>query len=270
MNVLVYGGSGYIGSRLIPYLSKWHTVSNWDVMGSQGKFEFSGAIIHLACLSNNDMCERNPALAKKLNEDSLAETIKYAKGIEHFIYASSVAAYGNIEGEADETYPLNPTTLYGKAKQAGEEMLKASDLPYTITRCASVCGYSPRMRYDLMVNKMTHDAATKGVITVNGGEQRRSHITIDDVCEFYGMLLDTKPARETFNVVGQNQYVLTTAHIVADVVGRTEIAVKPRTDDRSYAVSGRKAKEVLGFEPQWSIKDAVISNYLNTLYDRPG
>jgi len=243
---VIIGGNGYIGSVL-------------------NGLPTGDTAVYLAFMSNNDMCMRNPELARELNEESFANFLKnYAGG--KVIFASSVAAYGDCLDATEDT-PLAPTTEYGRAKKACEEMLIASGLDYTIVRSASVCGVSPKMRYDLMVNRMVRDAAKTGVITVRGGQQMRSHVHIDDLCAFYQWVLlnPEKTSRETFNVVAENQSVMDTATLVAETIGKTGINVLAATDNRSYTVSGEKAKAA-GFECLSSLRGAIISVYLETLY----
>ena len=243
---MIIGSNGYVGSAL-----KLHCTRYTD--------------IYLAFMSNNDMCMRNPELAEQLNEESFARFLTDFNG-NKIIFASSVAAYGDCLDASEDT-PLQPTTAYGRAKKACEEMLKSSGFDYTIVRSASVCGVSPKMRYDLMVNRMVRDAAKTGLITVNGGAQMRSHVHIDDLCLFYEWVLDNpdKTSRETFNVVSENQSVVDTATLVAKTIGKTEIRIMPATDNRSYTVSGEKAKAA-GFECTHRLRDAIVSVYLETLY----
>lgn len=226
--------------------------------------EGKDAVIYLAGITSDEMCQRNPLLHDYVNRDVFPRVIAAARvaGVKRFIYASSVAAYGSSDEDAKETRELEPSTLYGHAKKHGEAWVLAhqqSDFTTTITRCASVCGPAPRQRFDITVNRMVYDAELHGVITVNGGQQKRSHIHISDVCDFYTMLLDApakKVAGQVFNVVGENSTVMETARKVADIIG-SRIVTKDRTDNRSYTVDGTKAKEVLGFVPKRSVTEAI-------------
>ena len=274
MKILIVGGSGYLGSRLIPYLSQWHSVTNYDLTHGEDvrntvllrKFlADKDVVIYLASVSNNDMCRRSPELAKSINEYAFSGVLQAVKdcGVGRFIYASSVAAYGD-QDNATEDMQLRPTTLYGEGKAFCEALLRMTDIPFIITRCASICGWSPKMRYDLMVNRMVKDAVA-GKITVNGGGQVRSHIHINDVCRFYRYLLDAPNILgEAFNIVSENMTVMETARRVSKIVGIIE--QKPALDDRSYSVSGKKAAEIIGFKPLYSVGDAIVENYLESLY----
>lgn len=292
------GGCGYIGAMLVPWLiaaghrvtvydAHWFgrghlspeysrlTVIKGDVRHSDlfaAACEGKDAVIYLASLSNNAMCEREPLLSDDVNIHSYPPAIRVAKdaGVKRFIYASSVAAYGSSDTDAKETQPLAPSTLYAHAKDKAESWTLAhhsDDFTCTITRSASVCGYSPRQRFDLTVNMMVHDAIRRGVIKVNGGQQKRSHIHMHDICTAYRLLLDMPReavAGQAFNFVAENQTVLETAQIVAEETG-ARIEIGPATDDRSYTVDGTKAREVLGFNPLRTVREAVI--YLKAHFD---
>ncbi len=265
MRILVVGGSGYIGSVLIPLLEKNHLVSNYDALDGwrvndvkqlwASCFE-QDVVIYLASLSNNDLCNKYPVYAKSVNQDCFPGVIEAAKqaGVKHFIYASSVAAYGSGDIGFFETAPLYPTTIYGDGKKWCEEYLRMQSVPYTIVRAATVCGWSPKMRWDTTVNKMVRDGLNGG-ITLYGGEQKRCHVHIKDLCEFYELILD-KPMNQVFNVVWKNQTLRDTAYTVAAMT-RSKVITKERTDDRSYTVSHEKAEQLLGWRAWRSVGDAV-------------
>lgn len=287
MKVLVPGGAGYVGAMLVPWLlARGHFVTVYDallfgngqlpldnghlkmihadirsVRDMDAACEGQDAVICLAAISAEEMCQRNPAEARTVNMEGASSVASSAKaaGVKRFIYASSVAAYASADNDSTETSRMEPTTIYGSCKVNAEWRVRGAFPEAVIVRCASVCGYSPRMRFDLTVNRMVHDAVRLGVITVNGGEQKRSHINIKDVCDFYALLLDLaheRSAGETFNIVAENATVLETAQLVAKVIG-AEIEVRPRSDNRSYTVDGTKAREVLGFTPKRTVEQAA-------------
>ena len=273
MKVLIVGSEGYLGSVLTLRLREKHKVTGYDMLHLQDVRDKpliesfckgKDALIYLASISNNDLCEAKPEFAKSINEDAFPGVIRAAReaGVKRFIYASSVAAYGDSDRVLTESDPLYPTTPYGRGKAYCEDYLKThpSEMPFIITRSASVCGHSPYMRWDLTVNKMVHDALKTRVITVNGGEQFRCHIHIQDLCEFYALLL-TAPIEliqgQAFNVVHKNEAVKETAETVKSMIEGTKIITGPATDERSYQVSGTKANRVLAWYPWRTIDMAV-------------
>ena len=294
MKILVSGGASYIGSWLIPHLlANGHKVVVYDTLMFGHGFLPTGnaslkvvkadvrdaanwrkvcagvdVVIYLASISRELLCQREPDLAQSVNVDCFDPDVKIAKeeGVKRFIYASSVAVYGSSETPLTEDAIQAPTTIYGKGKKACEEILRthqSEGFTTIVTRSASVCGYAPRMRLDLTINRMAHDAYRQGIITVEGGSQIRSHIHINDISDFYRLLL-TAPVElvggRAFNVVTENQTVLDSARMVRDVFmdhGKfVQLERTPRVDDRSYAIDGSKVA-VLGYAPKKSIRDAV-------------
>jgi nucleoside-diphosphate-sugar epimerase len=257
---------------LTPRLAKTHHVTGYDLLElrdvrnkdliesfCQGK----DAIIYLAGITNNDECERNREFSEGINVNGFTGVVEAAEKaqVKRLIFASSVAAYGSTPTEVSEDRPLLPTTAYGRDKANCEAFLNGyAHIPYIITRSASVCGWSPAMRNDLTVNKMVFDARTKHKITVNGGDQWRCHIHIQDLCEFYALLLEApleKIHGQAFNMVERNESVKETANTVAFMVSMTEVEFGPPTDDRSYRVSGDKALRLLGWKPKRPYTDGV-------------
>ena len=294
MRILIPGGASYIGSWLVPHLlAEGHQVTVYDTLmfgngflpKDNGNLTIVKAdvrdtdywqkacaghdtVIYLASISRELMCQQQPELAQAVNVDCFAPDVEIAKaeGIKRFIYASSVAVYGSSETPMKEDTKQEPTTIYGQGKKACEEVLKSvqsSDFTTIVTRSASVCGYAPRMRLDLTINRMVHDAHRKGVINVEGGKQTRSHVHIQDLSDFYKLLVTAPKEKiegQAFNVVMENQTILESARMVQQVFDITgsfiRIITTPRVDDRSYAIDGEKIMD-LGFQPTRFISHAV-------------
>jgi nucleoside-diphosphate-sugar epimerase len=170
-----------------------------------------------------------------------------------------------------EDHPVNGLTLYSKCKALCEPLLfrhQSPDFVCAILRPATVCGYAPRMRFDLTANLMTAHAILKGAITVFGGKQQRAHLHIRDMVDCYRLMLtapDEKIAGQVFNVGCQNLKVSEIAEMVADEVYSAQEVMYPRptietqvsTDDRSYSINSDKIRDALGFVPKFTIADAV-------------
>src|SRR5579863_1509727 len=253
-HVLVTGGASYKGCVLVPkLLNAGYEVVVYDRMyfGSQGlpshphllvvdgdirdTGSFAGAVkncnavIHMACISNDPSYELDPALSKTINFDCFEPLVLASKraGVSRFINVSSSSVYGVSDApEVTEEHPLDPLTDYSKYKGMCESILFEHGSPDFIPvnlRPATVCGYSPRMRFDLTVNILTNLAVNRGVITVFGGAQKRPNIHIDDVTDLYTKMLeypDEKIAAKTYNVGYENDTVARLAEIVKTVVER--------------------------------------------------
>lgn len=94
-------------------------------------------VIHLAGLVSYTAPEKQLAL---INTAGTRHLLEQCTQTEKFIFSSSVAVYGEIQGQADETYPVACSSPYGRSKRAAELAIKASGVPYTIFRFAPVYG----------------------------------------------------------------------------------------------------------------------------------
>ena len=290
--VLVTGGAGYVGAVLVPKLlaTGWKVkVIDLYLYGNVLKphanlIEIKGdirdkdllekiipgldAIIHLACISNDPSYELNPQLGKSINYDAFLLLVALAKKnkVKRFIFASSSSVYGVKETfNVTEDLPLEPLTDYSKYKALCEAHLlkeQTSDFTVLILRPATVCGYSPRLRLDLTVNILTNHAINNNRIKVFGGDQKRPNIHIEDVADLYVASLDypkEKIAGQIFNAGYENHTVRQIADLVKENLGQPEIeiVVEESNDNRSYHISSEKIKRVLGFQPKYSIGQAV-------------
>ena len=290
--IFITGGAGYVGAILTPYLlAKGHKVTVFDLMmfGENVLKENSNlkiikgdirntellnrvlpghdVVIHLACISNDPSFELNPTLGKSINLDAFTPLVEIAKKnlIERFIYASTSSVYGiKKEKDVSETMSLEPLTDYSKYKASCETILKKYEsenfTPITI-RPATVCGYSPRQRLDVVVNILTNLAYHKREITVFGGTQLRPNIHIKDMARAYEVLIEapkSKVSGEIFNAGYDNYSVLELASTVKKVIG-DDVNIKSSfsNDNRSYHISSKKIKKILNFEPKKTISDAV-------------
>ena len=290
--ILITGGAGYIGSILTPYLlTQGHRVSVIDLMiyGEEvlkkdknlklikGDIRNKNllekilpghdVVIHLACISNDPSFELNPSLGKSINLDAFTPLVEIAKkeGVQRFIYASSSSVYGvKKEKDVDETISLEPLTDYSKFKADCEIILKkyiSENFTPIIIRPATVCGYSPRQRLDVVVNILTNLAYHKRSITIFGGKQLRPNIHIKDMARAYEILVNapkSKVSGEIFNVGYENCSVLELANMVKKTIG-DDVSLKssPTDDNRSYHISSKKIKKILGFDSVNTISDAI-------------
>ncbi len=224
-------------------------------------------VLHLACISNDPSFELDPDLGRSINLDAIEPLVQASKaaGVKRFVYASSSSVYGIKEEErVTEDLPLEPLTDYSKFKAQGEEIcLAAADDMFTVTcvRPATVCGYSPRQRLDVIVNLLAGHAFYKGKVKVFGGTQYRPNIHIDDMVDVYRLFLSApaeRVQRKVYNAGHKNHTVRDLAEIIRGVVkSPTELVVEPTDDLRSYRVDSSKLGEELGFQVERTIEDAA-------------
>lgn len=289
MNILVAGGAGYIGSRLVPRLLKdghkvvvldllWFgarpakpaTLIKKDIFDVDVEFlkEFD-QVIFLAGVSNDPMADYSPAVNFIYNAACPAYLAYVAKkaGVKRFIYGSSCSVYGNrgehLSVETDKATSIYP---YGISKLQGEmAVLGMADENFSVIgfRQGTVCGYSPRMRFDLVVNTMYMKGLTTGVITVDNPNIWRPILAITDAIEAYAKAVKAKSGVSgIFNIASENITVGEIATIVQRHIKKVKnkdvaIVVNQVKNFRNYRVSTEKAKKTLSVSFKGSVKSIL-------------
>lgn len=293
MRILAAGGAGYIGSVLVPMLQEhgydvdvadllWfgnHLPEGTSIIQKE-LFSLTDAdlkgydqVIFLAGLSNDPMAEFDPAMNFIQNgalPSYLAFQAKRA-GVRRFVYASSCSVYGYTVNELyNEDAPVTCAYPYGISKLAGEHgVLQLQDDSFSTIclRQGTVCGHSPRMRFDLIINTMFKCALLDGVITVNNPSIWRPLLDVRDTASaFLRAVQADKAISGVFNVAKDNFTVGQVADFVKDEVeactGRkVRIAIKDVQDFRNYKVTCERAKTYLGFQPKYEVTDITRSLY---------
>ncbi len=294
--ILLTGGAGYVGSVLTAkLLAQGHhvvildlfiygnhpldgiknhpklTVIRGDIRDKsivRKSLDSVDTVIHLACISNDPSFELNPELSKTINYDATLQLtdLSTENGIKQFIFASSSSVYGvKKEENITENLSLTPITDYSKYKALCEEYIlskQSKDFTTTIIRPATICGLSPRQRFDLTVNILTNHAINRQKIIVFGGEQKRPNLHIEDMTDLYLKILSFNKdiiAGQIFNYGHENYKIKDIANIIKEVLNNNSLEIRTQAtdDNRSYHISSEKIKIKLGVIPKYSIKDAI-------------
>ena len=284
MKILVTGGCGYVGSVLVPRLlnlghdvlvidDQWFgnflprhpglTIRKKSVNQIEEKdLSKIETVIHLANVANDPSVEINPTFSWEINvlhTTQFLELCKRSKSLKKFIYASSGSVYGlKSEPNVTEDLSLVPISAYNKTKMSAERVcLSYSDnFEVICVRPATVCGVSPRMRFDVVVNMFVLQAYMHNQIIVFGGEQIRPNIHIDDMASVYVHFLDKKGLGSgVFNAGFENVSVMNIANMVQKIY-KVEIETRTSNDPRSYRQDSTKLINT-GFVNKKSVSDAI-------------
>jgi nucleoside-diphosphate-sugar epimerase len=236
VKILVTGGCGYVGSVLVPRLL--NEGNNVLVIDDQwfGNFlpphpelkvrkksinqidetdlQEIETVIHLANVANDPSVELNPTFSWEVNvlhTTQFLELCKRSKNVKKFMFASSGSVYGvRQEDKVVEDLDLVPVSTYNKTKMISERVLLsyADKIQIYIIRPATVCGLSPRMRFDVSVNMLTLQALQNKCITIFGGNQIRPNIHIQDMVGVYEHFLNNNLPVGIYNAGFENISIL--------------------------------------------------------------
>jgi len=300
--VLVTGGAGYVGCQLVPVLlGAGYRVRVYDVMfyGDAGLqnlrdrieliegdirhvspdlLDGVSAVINLAGLSTEPAAEYRPEANHEINFKAAVALARLAKQkkVSRFVQASSGSIYDVGAGHPEkdimhtEASPVQPFRIYSITKREAEkEILAMADDRFTavVIRKGSIYGYSPRMRFDLVVNAFVLNALQSGRLVLhNGGEMWRPLLSLQDAASAYKLMLEApadKIRGEIFNVTNGNFRISELALRVQKKLG--EIGIRCAIDPdynyrnlRSCQASGEKITEKLGFRPKVTVEETVV------------
>jgi nucleoside-diphosphate-sugar epimerase len=299
--VLVVGGAGYVGSVLCEELLRHdYRVRVLDRLyfGAEGLrairdrvelvvadmrevgievLDGVDAVVNVGGLSNDPTAEYAPRANHEMNTVAalaLARACK-AAGVRRYVLASSCSVYdrGTLDDHADvvldEEAPVAPRAPYARSKHEAERgLLPLADARFcpVVLRKGTIYGFSPRMRYDLVVNTFVKDALARGALTLHlGGEMWRPLVEVGDVARAYVALLEAEEPLvrgQVFNLAGRNMRISEVALRVREALRPLGLAIDLRpgyspAPVRSYRVSSEKARRVLGIEPKVTVEEAA-------------
>lgn len=278
--ILVIGGAGYIGTLLSNHLlkkkNKITVIDNFwfgdfldkkvrkikkDVRNlSKDDFNTQDVVINLAYLSNDPLCEINARDTWEIGPLSTYQQLDFAikAGVKRYLFASSGSIYGlKREKHVTEELGLDPITDYNKSKMICEKVVESfkDRISTAILRPATVCGFSPRLRLDVVLNLFCYQAFFEKKITILGGEQIRPLVHIKDMIRSYEFMIERK-IEGCYNIGFENQKVKNLAKKVAKIFA-CKLITKKSNDPRSYRINSDKIISK-GFYPKFSSTDAIM------------
>ena len=292
LSILVTGGAGYLGAVLVPaLLAAGHRVSVLDsFMFAQNSLAASCAdaafavargdardaatlaplvreadvVIPLAGLVGAPLCDADPIGAVTTNRDAVLTLLGLLGRDQRVLMPITNSGYGIGEAgrECTEEMPLRPISLYGRTKVEAEEAALARGNAISF-RLATVFGFSPRMRLDLLVNDFVYRAVSDRAVVLFEGHFKRNYIHVRDVARtFLHGIANFEAMRDRPYNVGLSDANLSKvelcrriqAQIPAFTVLEAEIGEDP--DKRDYIVSNARI-EATGWAPAHGLDDGI-------------
>jgi UDP-glucose 4-epimerase len=285
MNILVTGGSGFIGSHIVDKLVKqgykvrvfdernpfredveWfkgNLLNENDVLEACKDIEF---VYHLAAVADVNIAISHPALCLQVNEIGTLNVLNAvtAMEVERVILASTTWVYGKTEGAVDENTPIQPPDhIYTKTKIGQEHLFiawhKHTTLPYTILRYG--IPYGPKMRTNMAIATFVRKAMRGEPITIFGdGTQGRCFIYVEDLAEGNVAALKKNAENQIFNLTGAEFVTLNhIAEALRENFGELKVEhTPPRPHDFKGAIINiEKAQQLLSWEPKTTFREGL-------------
>lgn len=290
-NVLLLGGTGFIGSSLVKKLDKTTSlkllINNTDVKTTAEKFR--GNILKKESFSNE--IRENEIIVNFIGQTSSDESefinsniigginllnSCIHRNIKKIILISSINVYGeNLESASKENDDLKPKTFYGLIKMITEQMYEYFSRKYglnvTILRLAGVYGPNKKNGFLSELIKSTKDS-TVTPICYNHGKQQRDMLYIDDVIDCILNAMEYQnDGFDIFNISSGKRYSMNELISMIEKITKTKISVKYSSqipDEKCIWANNEKAKKLLKFEPKTEIEnglESTISLFFNKL-----
>jgi nucleoside-diphosphate-sugar epimerase len=278
-NILVVGGAGYVGGAITDFLEDSHfNVRVYDSILYEESYrkpvdfvygdirdphtllpqlKWADAVVWLAAIVGDGACQLDPELTVEVNQDAVKWLSEVYDG--RIVFLSTCSVYGAQDKELTEESPTNPLSIYAATKLKAESFLTAKNaIAFRLGTLFGVGDLFARIRMDLVVNILTVRAFVDGKIKVFGGDQFRPLLHVKDVARAIGLALNSD-TKGIFNLHRQNVRIVDLAYQVRNHFPDCHIEVTdmPFQDTRNYRVSSKKAQEVLGFAPQYTIDDGI-------------
>ncbi len=293
--ILVTGGSGCIGSLLLPKLLEagnrivlfdnftygvkpvLHFAAHPKLEIIEGDVRDASAVrkamknadcvIHMAAVVGHPACVADPVRAEAVNLGGSKNVVSALSRDQLAIFASTGSTYGKVDGMCSELTPIAPLTLYGRTKGEAEKMFLEAD--GIALRFATVFGVSARLRLDLLVNDFVYQALHNRQLILYEGHFRRTFLHVRDAAQSFLFALDNadRMRGEAFNV-GDESMNYTKRDIALAVKAKNpyyfhEAAVGEDPDARDYAVCYDKIRG-LGYRAEMTL-DAGLDELIKVL-----
>ena len=290
MNILVTGGEGFIGKKLVNRLikEKYNVISldktnSADIIAdlSNENFNFDcidniDYIFHLAAQPGGYFSLKDPYTDGKWNCLGTINIVKLAQKlkVKKLIYISSMAIYGNQELSSEESSKHNPISFYGVSKLTGELYTKLiyehSNIPYTIFRLFATYGSGQDLnnKHQGILSIYLDQALNKNTVEITGSKNRvRELIHVDDVVEALILSFNQKTNNEIYNV--SNSESLTPEIIINKISKALNKPLKIKeidgyVGDQTHITSTTYKLQDLGWKPKIDIKEG-IEEFINNL-----
>ncbi len=229
------------------------------------------AIVHFAAESHVDRGILSPQPVIETNFNGTFQLLEAARKhkIARYLQVSTDEVYGSIDApaEADESYPLRPSSAYSASK-AGADLLALSyvttyKMDVVVTRASN--NYGPYHFPEKLIPLMISNALEDRPLPVYGdGMQVRDWLWVDDHCRAIRAVLDKGRSGEVYNIGGNRALPnIDVVHKILEAVGKPESLIRTVEDrpghDRRYAITSEKVMNETGWAPRVDFESGLAA-----------
>jgi len=277
MKLIITGGTGFLGKRLIRQLKENnHTIFNYDIIDGYDILNTEqlekifidfkpDSIIHLAACSDLNIYAEKPEISYKINVIGTRNILNLCnKYYVRLLFGSTCCCYGNNDTHpTDENSPTCPTEPYAKSKKESEKEILEIGLPHCCMRLATF--YGPEMRAALapavFIDKIHNDKT----VEIHGtGEQTRTFTYVDDIVSGIITIIENKPTYSIINVTTEETVsVIEIIDYIKNITGKniTSVNVTDREGQIFKEVILSARLKSLGWEPKTNFKEGIRKSY---------
>jgi len=288
--ILIIGGNGYIGNRLIKDYQFQYDITNVDLCWydeplnlchqidyndlQETTLQKFDVVILLAGHSSVKMCNGSATSIFNNNVKNFINLISKLKPHQKFIYASSSSVYGDVgTNTVNEEYNgFVPHNNYDITKYTIDLYAPQFDVQYYGLRFGTVNGYSPIVRNDVMINAMTYNSLKDKEIRLFVKDIVRPILGISDLSRAIKCIIDTEEDhRGIYNLASFNS----TAEEIAYGVNNITKAIIKEQDAKldikpyNFSIDSSKFKNTFNFEFKETIESItkeIINNFDNIIF----
>lgn len=288
MNILVTGGAGYVGSTLCRLLLQaGHRVNCYDRLDhgatpiapllAHPRFALTAAdirherllkqalakadaIIHLAAIVGAPACAKAGVEAEAVNVGGAMLIGRYRSPDQRTIFSSTGSIYGAVpNGLCTEATPPNPLSDYGRQKWLGEQFI--IEKPNRVVfRLATVFGWSPRMRLDLLPHTLAYQALHDGRLELYEPHFQRTFVHVRDVARAFLFALECVGMTDDVFNLGTEQLNVSKLQLAEAIQRYVPVEIVPiegkDVDARNYSVSYAKLRRT-GFRCEVTLDEGI-------------
>lgn len=286
MNILVTGGAGYKGiiltTKLLEQGYKVTVLDNFmygyepilhlsthpnikivkaDIRNRIEGLSNFDVVYHLAGISGFPACAANQNSAQLINVEASRDLVKALSRDQMLIYASTTSLYGKSGKPCDENTAVDPVSTYSMTKLAAEKIIMEEKENVVSLRFATVFGFSPKMRSDLMINDFTYRAIKEGTLVLFDSFAKRTFIHVKDAAEAYLFALNNfEWMKGGIYNIGGNTFNFSKLEIAEKIKQKIDFKIidsEMKDKDLRHFIVNFDKIEKLGFKPTITIEEGI-------------